>query len=256
MSKTSLVIGILLSVVVHAAVFFPHRREADRRTAQDTIDRKPISITLPEPKPVEDPPTSPQPDKPVEGTPRLVAETPPAPVERELSRVAEATSAMDDASGLGDLATDADEETLPAMRIVWSSPEELRLVSQALGMRIIAVNAGSEILGEVALQGDVRLVDFQGDLASYSNRVRIIPRHFFGHSLAAVRTNPVSSFWILVPVSLDAHLMDVLRKAIVRRGARLADVRSVNARFMRSDTTGYELVVTEVRVVEGSTNRG
>jgi len=80
-------------------------------------------------------------------------------------------------------------------------------------------------------------------LSAYSNRVRTLPRGFFGS--APIAGGDVASFWVLVPADLDARFVLLQRDAIRRKGLTPAEVRAMDAEF-RSSRSGYELVITRL----------
>lgn len=237
MSKSTFIIGMLVAAAAHAALLWP----LDRPTtaAEDTKpDVKPPTVAvLPEVPKVETPPPPPKPEPPAP----LPA---PKPVEpAPLKRVVEAPPEPDAPEAAGETSADGPADVLPPLRVVWESADQLRTVAAHLGMRIVAVNADNQVAGEVATSGAVRIVPFEGRLSSYSNRVRTLPRGFFGSG--PVADSDVASFWVLVPADLDARFVLLQRDAIRREGLTPAEVRAMDAEF-RSGGSGYQLVITRL----------
>ena len=117
------------------------------------------------------------------------------------------------------------------------------MVAAHLNMRIAAITADNQVTGEVATNGPVRVVPFEGRLSAYSNRVRTLPRGFFGPG--PVANSKIASFWVLVPADLDARFILLQRDAIRREGITVAQVRAVDAEF-RFSRGGYRLEITRV----------
>ena len=237
MSRSSLIIGGLIAVVLHGLLFLPvksSQTESPQAGESPTHPPKKVRITpAPAARPKPLPPA--QPHKPPK--PRMAAKLQPvvpkpaAPVEpRKAGRTQSQVK---------------DDWPLPPLRIVWASPAQLRRVAGALGMRIVAVNARRQVVGEVPAGGGGALRDFDGRLDQYSNRVRTLPRSFFGAELAAGSGAEVADLWVLVPAAVDRRWIDLQRRAIARAGLTAAKVRELEAAFEKQ-SNGYRLVVTRV----------
>jgi hypothetical protein len=138
-----------------------------------------------------------------------------------------------------------DDDALPTLRIEWSSARQLKNVARTLGMRIIAVDDRSDIVGEVSLLGTPALVPFNGRLSNFSNRVRTLARNYFGPADRWEGGERVASLWILVPAGIDRSFADTQRDAIRDAGRSVGDVRTTEGRFEAWADT-YRLVITRV----------
>ncbi len=181
-----------------------------------------------EPRAQQPPPEAPEPDPLPPPIPMEEVAKPPA--EPTAAEQAETAAAAEEEARLADARMD--EKLLPATRIVWDGPEHLARVARALGLRIVAVTPRSEVAGEVSLTPPFRLEPFGGKLELFSNRVRFLPLSFFGPGLPAGSEHPISGFWILVPVSVDRYLAEVVRNAVRKAGMSAAQVYWVEARFV------------------------
>ena len=244
MSKTSLIIGCVLAAAMHGLLLFP-------------LSPSPAE----EPKPAEAPPkttlvSAPAPEPPVPAAP--VPKPRPAPVEPPktgkpaptpkppLQKVAQAPPApKSELPDPADASVEADDKALPPMRIAWSSPQQVRTVARALGLRIVAVNADQQAVGEIDPY-DGKLRDFTGRLDQYSNRVRTLGRGFFATSDNDAGARDVAGFWILVPAAVDRQWMALQRSAIAERGMTAGQVSQVEARFVVSDAAGPKLSIVRV----------
>ncbi len=229
MSKSTFVIGILVAVGAHALLFWPFDGNTPAAKKSQPEVKPPTVAMLPEVPEAKTPPTPPKLRPAAEPTP--------------LKRVVDAPAKTEAPDTPGDTSADGPEDALPPLRVVWESADQLRSVVAHLGMRIVAINTDNQVAGEVTATGSPRVVPFEGRLSSYSNRVRTLPRDFFGP--APVADGGVASFWVLVPADLDARFVLLQRDAIRRKGLRAADVRAMEAEF-RSGRGGYELVITRL----------
>jgi hypothetical protein len=142
-------------------------------------------------------------------------------------------------------AEEISDDALPPLRIVWSSPGQLRAVAATTGMRIVGVNRQGEVIGEVPPAGQVRLEAFQGQLSRYSNRVRTLPSNFFGLPLARDDGQRVAELWVLVPSRLDRQWIDLQKRAIASAGLETQAVRAVEGQFASRAGT-FQLIVTRL----------
>lgn len=251
MSRSSLIIGLVLAAVMHAALFAPALWTDAAPTTQPPAEEPPaVAVTPPpepQPAPKPEPVSKPEPTRPEKRQPQ------PEPIESEptppLQEVHEQPETVDPPPQKGDTHAkpleDADPSELPPLRIVWDSPGALRQIAGRLGMRIVAVNAKGEILGEVPSDGGVRLVEFKGRLDAYSNRVRTLPVSFFGSELAR-QSGGARRLWVLVPVGVDQRWVHAQKQAIAKAGVELAGVRELEGEFRRQRGS-VRLVVTRIR---------
>ncbi len=248
MSKSSFIVGLLLALAAHALLLVPLDTQADPDAPADP--ETPVSpvtmIDPPPPAPPAKPKPAPQPEtkpqvkprpKPAPEPPQLARTTPPPVPEPEPEPMEGNTTPRQRPESI-------DDDVLPPLRITWDSPTELRRVAGAMGMRIVAVNFQGKVLGEIDPDGKAELVEFNGSLAAYSNRVRTLPSGFFGTRLSA-NDAQVAELWILVPAAIDRAWMDMQKQAIARTGLAAEQVRSIEGRFA-SVPGGYRLVVTRI----------
>jgi hypothetical protein len=233
MSKTTFVLGMTLSIVLHTMLLLPAGAERTK------IAERPEPTNIPG-KVTTTPPPKPQ-KREVKPPPERNQHRP------ELQRVVEANAPaiLDDKPG-DSAATEADE-SLPALNIVWSGPEEMRRVAHELGMKVVAVGRENQIVAEVALRGTVRLVPFHGALDEFSNRVRSIPRAYFGDNLLSETPQLVVGYWILVPVFVDQQIVEAQRTALRRRGLKSSEVHLMEAKYVLRGANRYELVITTLK---------
>ena len=131
---------------------------------------------------------------------------------------------------------------MPALRISWRWPRQLREVAAALRMSIVAVDGRGRITGQIAPGGTLAITPSAGPPAAYSNRVRTLPRGFFGPGLGG---QAVKAFWILVPSDVDRRVIAAQRTAIAAKGLTPRQVRAMEGRFEQTGRT-YRFVVTDL----------
>ena len=241
MSKSSLMLGLVVAIVLHALLFVPVN--APERLPEPALadpDPVPPVTMIDPPPPVQPPPVKPpQPDPPADPPPQMqqIAQ-PPAPQEDPGEQPGKTSP------------EDISDDALPPLRITWNSPDQLRQVARSLGMRIVAVNFQGQVVGEVNGGGaTASLGEFSGQLSHYSNRVRTLPSGFFGSSLTDGQRE-IAELWILVPAGVDRAWMDLQKQAIAQTGLAPERVRAIECRF--ADQAGaWRLVVTRV-VSKGS----
>jgi hypothetical protein len=251
MSRSSLIIGLLVAIGLHAVLFAPSlwTDTPPETPARPTVP--PVAITPPpepqnEPEPAPTPPPEPvrQPAPPPDPTPQPPKEKPTPPLREVHQQPTQPDPPPEEGDTHATPADDVDDSDLPPLRIVWDSPAELRRVAGQLGLRIVAVNAAGEILGEVPSEGAVKLVEFTGQLSRYSNRVRTLPVRFFGGQLA--RSTRARRLWVLIPAGLDQRWIRMQKRVIAQAGVELAGVRELEGEF-RAAGDGLHLVVTRIR---------
>jgi len=237
MSRTSLILGAVVSLIIHGVILFPgvvNRSDLVTTPPVAEHERGTITVAALPPAPEVRPPQR----KPEQPAP------PPAPPLKEIVRpVVEVPGEM----GLGDLAENVSDDALPTLTILWTGPDGLRAVCRSLGLRVVAVNSRNEVVGEVALDGEIRLTRFSGNFGQYSNRVRTLAPSFFGTALSQRNGVSFAALWILVPPDVDRRFCNLQREAIRRQGVPASRVASVEARFEPAPSReGYVLVVTRV----------
>lgn len=239
MSRTSLILGILIAIAVHAALLWPFGTSPVKQSTpvvpRLTLERPPDEpereVREPEPTEIarrEDaPPSEPEPEPATSEPERRAEATPPAKMEQ----VDEVRKPDLETSSLGQTSDEPDDDSLPPVRIMWDGPDEVRSVALELGIRIVAVDRRGDVLGEVARTGSSRIVPFDSGTNRFSNRVRMIDdRDFFGSEIPR-EVNGLTAFWLLVPADLDRALTDEIRRKIYESGHAPSEVRFVEASF-------------------------
>ncbi len=251
MSRSSLIVGLLVAIGLHAALFAPSLWSDAPPETPSPPKVPPVALTPPpEPESEPEPTPAPKPEPVRQPAPQPVPTPQPAKDKPNppLREVHKQPTQPDPPPQQGDThaapAEDVDDSDLPPLRIVWDSPAELRRVAGQLGLRIVAVNAAGEILGEVPSDGPVKLVEFTAQLSRYSNRVRTLPVRFFGEQLA--RSSRARRLWVLVPAGLDQRWIRMQKRVIAQAGVELTGVRELEGEFRPSDG-GLQLVVTRIR---------
>ncbi len=248
MSRTSLVLGLLLSLVIHALLVLPHwdAISASPAVAKEKKTVPAVTLLPPPPLPVEPvveerqpPPPAPKPE-------------PALPDVQFVEVVEPDTTPTEEPTEIGDteLMTETereDDQVLPTTRIIWESPQELTKIARALRMRVVAVNRVNEVVGALALDGSLNLEPFDGSCDVYSNRVRSLPSSFFGPALQRESGHTIVAYWVLVPESVDRDMAEVVRQAVGRAGLTMSEVDWVEARFAAQAGGGHRLVVTDIR---------
>jgi len=241
MSKSSLIIGLAAAVALHGLLFVPL---AKPRTPKAPAKRsKPkVTVAAVPPRPETAPPA------PKKQALRK-AQPKPAPT---LQKVAAnpAPAVKKKPAGTTHSPADKAPAPMPPLRIAWASPQQLRTVARCLAMPIVAVDGRARIVGQVADGGEAALVEFRQSLAGYSNRVRTLPKAFFGSELVRAAGASVTELWILVPAELDRRWMSLQKQAIARAGLTLSQVRELEGRFEKAGS-GFELRVTRVVSKQG-----
>ncbi len=236
MSKSSVLIGALVAVTVHGLLFLPGLppRAPDPPPANVA---EPVTLTPPPPPPPPAPPEEPAPARPTRPV-----EPEPVPPLREVVQ-APATEQDDPGDTAARTPKDVPDDALPPLRIVWRSPRRLLEIARQYGMKIVAVNAAGDAVGEVAPSGT--LEPFDGQMNRYSNRVRRLPGTFFVDHVRLPADAGVTGFWVLVPAPTDRRWIGLQREAIDRHGLPVAQVTEMEGAF-RYAGGRYELTVKPV----------
>jgi len=245
MSKTSLIIGCIVAVALHGLLWLPlTRADSDQSKAAEQSPPKaklamapepppkptpvpPEPVPKPKPKPEPEPEPKPEPVKKVEPKPQV---KPTPPLQEVVKAPVKTPDPAPKTPEPADASKNEDDNALPPLRIVWSSAGEVRSVARALGLRLVAMNAAGQAVGEIDTRSG-KWKEFTGRLDQYSNRVRTLPRTFFGLEVVNAPGRAVARFWILVPAGIDRQWMALQRSAVAQRGMKAAQVREVEARF-------------------------
>ena len=202
---------------------------------------EPAPPPVPDPAPVVPPLTpAPPPDRLARRTaqPDLALELVHTPVPREPQ--------VPDPASDGRMPPDGDSEYVPPLRVHWRDASELVSVARTLGMRLAAVDAHGAILGEIDLSSRPSLKRWQGLPSGYSNRVRMLSPSIFSTNLG---NGDVREIWVFVPADRDRVMVQAQKSAVLKTGARLADVQYVDGRFVRAANGSYRLDITNIRQV-------
>lgn len=237
MSKTSFIMGLTVSLLVHGLLLLQGQRKKEiahkkirqepKRVANLILPPPPVVKDLPKEKPKELPPE--QDKKPVVKELKKVVNTPETKVTEEP----------------GDFSESESSDYVPELRLVWDNPEQLIQVAKALGMRILLVDRRNKPVGELLFEKDLLVKEFKGKLTNFSNRVRTISAKFFGPEVLRQSDESIKCFWIVVPASVDQVWITLQRQAIKSKGIRYSQVSYVEARIAPNGIS-YELVVTRV----------
>ncbi len=230
MSKSSTALGVIIAIIFHGLLFLPVV-SADRNAKPKGHQIKPVQIQASRSKP-------PELQKRPAAKPTTKQMASPN-LKKVVSARASETSRPGQTSS-----SKRDDQQIPPLRITWRSPQHLRDVVEALGMRIVAVNTGGQIVGEIVAENKPALVEFDVELSQFSNRVRTLPRDFFGKQLDR-RGREVSGLWILVPATVDRRLIETQRDAIDRRGLKFGQVRVMDGVF-ETQGSEYRIVITNL----------
>jgi len=234
MSQTSLIIGLLSSIALHAVLLLPGSPEEllSRKKTKATI--KPankVALRLSPKTPAQ---RQPQSDRHLEKNESKM---------RDLEKVAEPLN-KNLAGRIGDLSPSGDDGRLPPLRLVWDSPRQLIEISKALGMRILAIRS-NQLIGEVSLQDAPHIKSFDGELSGFSNRVRTIPPQFFGPAVLRTSDEPVESFWVLVPSNLDRQWVSIQKEAMQSSRIPSSELSYMEARIVPGELN-HGLVITKI----------
>lgn len=237
MSKTSFIVGLAFSVLVHGALLLQDKqtrevshedvRPEPKKAAKLILTPPPVAEDLPKEQPRQLPPK--QQEKPVIQELKEVVIPPETKVAEES----------------GDFSESESSDYVPELRLVWDNPDQLIQVAKVLGMRILLVDRKSQPIGEVIFEKDLLVKEFSGNLTNFSNRVRTISAQFFGSDLLSQSSEPIRCFWVLVPSSVDQVWVSVQREAMKSEGFKSSQVSYTEARIT-PDGSSYELVVTRV----------
>lgn len=234
MSQTSLIIGLLSSIVLHAVLLLPGSPEEllSRKKTKPAI--KPANKVALRLSPKTQMRRQPQSDRHLEKNESKM---------RDLEKVAEPLN-KNLANKIGDLSPSGKDGPLPPLRLVWDSPQQLIEISRVLGMRILAIRS-NQLIGEVSLQDAPHIKSFDSELTGFSNRVRTISPQFFGPHILRTSDEPVESFWVLVPSSLDRQWVSVQKQAMQSSGIPSSELSYMEARIV-SDELSHRLVITKI----------
>jgi len=265
MSRASLAIGFALSLVVHGVFLVtatPREtpvnlsvKPENQKSAKLILPPSPVEEELPIENVKEEPPEQEeeQPPEPPLQEQRMEhkqeeeppqADPEPEPELEQLEEVVE-PSEMTLVGQEGDFSDSESADTLPELRLVWDSPEQLLQVAKMLGMRILVVDGTSQPVGELIFEKDLMVKEFRGKLTSFSNRVRTISAQFFGPSVLQQSRVPFRCFWILVPASVDQSWVAIQKETLKIRGLKSSQVLYMEARVAEK-ANRCDLVVTKV----------
>lgn len=250
MSKSSFIIGLFWSLVIHGALLVPAKNHQEA-LRQDETSEKTVSIKLmPPPPPVQQEHVQEQEYKEPLRNPEPVKASPKIEPE-QLREVVKAPLADIIEDDVGDLSDSESDESLPELRIAWENPEHLLEVAKYLRLRILLVDKQNQPTGELAIEHrqEPSVKPFNGKLQNYSNRVRTISAQFFGPGILKQAKSPVQCFWILIPTALDQEWIALQRRTIQAEGLRSSQVCHLEAKIVQSKEA-YRLKITNVETID------
>jgi hypothetical protein len=237
MSKTSFIIGLTVSLLIHGVLLLQGQRK--KEIAYKKVRQEPkrvANLILPPPPVVNDIPK----EKPKEQPPEQNRE----PAVEELKKVVNPpeTKVTEESGDFSEIKSD---DYVPELRLVWDNPGQLIQVAKALGMRILLIDTRNKPVGELLFDKDLLVKEFKGRLTNFSNRVRTISAEFFGPEVQRQSDESIKCFWIVVPASVDQVWITLQKQAIKSKGISYSEVSYVEARIAPNGDS-YELVVTRV----------
>jgi hypothetical protein len=235
MSRSSLFLGVTIAIALHGLLFLIPGSGAPADPVPPVVMVP--SAESPEPTDVSAPIPPPRATPPVEPV------APPV----KMTEVVRGERA--DADQFGDTADAIDDASVPALSVEWSGPDQLRAVARAFGMRVLAVDARQQVVGEVLLTGPARRVEFTGQLGDFSNQVRALPVSFFGESV--LTGSGATRLWVVTPAPIDGEFLQIQKQAILSRRLRVEDVRSMVGQFVPDGQGRFRLVVTRIALKSG-----
>lgn len=204
-----------------------------------------------EPPPPRAPDPTPEPPPAAPESEAVTAAAPPQPAATQdtaaLARAAAPAAAPQEPDRDGRMPGDGDAQYVPPLRVHWRDADELISVARTLGMRLAAIDARGDIIGEIDLSSRPGLKQWQGLPYGYSNRVRMLSPSIFSTTLPSAGGADIREIWVFVPADRDRAMVEAQRSAVQRAGARPQDVRYVDGRFVRAANGSYRLDITGIR---------
>jgi hypothetical protein len=234
MSKTSLIIGLLISICAHAVLLLPS-------SSKELLLRKKAQVLI---KPTKKVTLKLSPKAKMQKQPQSAQH-----LEKNEPKISDLESVVKPSTqnvpdNIGDFSSSDEGDSLPPLRLVWDSPRQLIEISRTLGMRILAVRRNG-LVGEISLEDIPHVKAFDGELIGFSNRVRTISAQFFGPDILRTSDEPIESFWVLVPSTLDKQWISVQKQAIKSSSIPGAEVSYMEAKIV-TDGHGHKLVITKI----------
>jgi len=246
-SRSSIFTGFVVALLVHAIIFVPggcNTKPVSKEPDKSIRKIKKVVVVSPPPKPELEEPEIECKTEPPEPVSSSSKQAPREPEDAFGKVVDQATRKK--LPGLGNTSSQTEGDSLLSLRIAWESPGQLCAVAQDLGLKVVAVNSSGEIMGEVDTIGDPTLKSFTSCLSNFSNRVRTLPKFFFGPGMALSSKERISAFWVLVPENIDREFLAVQNRAVGERGLNMLEVSVVEAVF-EHESDHYQLVVKAVQ---------
>ena len=278
MSKSALVIGLIISVAVHFVLIWPLARQSPNKT-EEPLARSVRVVELPVvaavPEQLEALPQE-QPEPEIEPEPQLVNEpinevieqtakrtvnpvqeppvelprpasqplepfvsAPPSPMTAPLEPVAEGLRTAFD--GPGDFAGNTDVPLVPALWIDWGSPQEAINVLSAGGMQLVVLESDESIRQSVNLtaQGPALTAWRPGRQSTFSTRLRIVDHvQAFSSIVKSISLGPEKHLAVLFPMRVDQLVDMAERRAAFDEGADMDQIRGFAGKFMISSKVG------------------
>lgn len=234
MSKTSILTGLIVSVLGHTILFWDYIPGLEKKNLviNTTKEQAAKAINV----------ANIQMQKPLEVKPHE-AKQPPMSVLNKVEKLV-SPKKVSSKGNRGDFSDKDDENSIPSLRLIWDNPDEI-IAAQRIGLKILAVEKGNQIVGELIFDGTLSVKPYQGDMSNYSNRVRTISYDFFGRQILSEINRPIDCWFILIPAEIDRKWLTIQQQAIHEKGLKYSEVAYVEARLV-SENNGYELVITKI----------
>ena len=248
MSRIGLLLGLILSLVLHAALLgFTGQEPVSTATlAPPTVEV--VALPAPEPQPTKAPlkptpqPTT-RPDPKPQAKPKPAA-TPAAP---RLTEVAKQTRSS--VKQRGDFAGSSQGEHQPRLRIDWGNPAQARQTLSAGGMKLVVFQPGEGFKREVVYAGGAwRSQNPQLSASNrYTNRLRIVDGvPAFAAAKRAAQLRGGERLAVLLPEALEHELRTQQLAAASKRGLTESQIAAYGGRFVPAGS-GLRLQITHVQ---------
>lgn len=246
MKRLNFIVALAISIALHTVLLTLGPGQEVAVSKELSPKPKPTNVAKllppsPEAKPephIQEPPIQ---QKPKPKTP------PPAPSEPVQTKPEEVVKPPKPqlAQGPGPLPGTESDDSLPALRLIWDSPQQLIELAQNTGLRVLSVNGQDQPFGELVFGTRVWVKQFKGGLAGFSNRIRTIRPDFFGAEVQSQFKEPAMCLWVLIPASIDTRWVTAQRKALGSSGLHATNVSHMEAKIVAGHS-GCDLSVTRI----------
>jgi len=244
MSKMYIAIGVALSLFLHITFFAVPNEHVAKNTenVKKEIKKCPVMAVGPEE---------------AKKAPEIVSKKPagelPEPKKEAMQEVFKPDSIDKDVipEEKGNIKIEEPtDEYMPALKVDISDYRILIGALRYFGMRVVLVDKSGNFVDEINLKKRPNIMPIKQSLAEYSNRIRMLPRSYFGERVEKIIRLRELRSCILVLADVDKKFAGLQKQIVAENGYELDEINATTGRFIKEGDK-YRLVIERLCLKNG-----